>query len=146
MPSCPDCPRNFAVSSSKMKKYLIRNNYLRRVKLGGSDLYKELVVFNFILLKGNVYQKNEKCKYLWCWLNQRDINHYLLSTVKNSLVRFDNVEARCRRLHFVSDISIWYIADLQVSLQLILRLVRFGKLEAQLLIRVYLHNPRGESF
>ena len=42
-----------------MKNYLIRNYYLRRVKLCESDLHKELVVFYFILLKGHVYQKNE---------------------------------------------------------------------------------------
>jgi hypothetical protein len=77
---------------------------------------------------------------LWSGLNQRNINNNLLAPFKYSLVRLDHVVARGGSLDFICEISIGNVTDLQVRLQLVLSLIGLGKLEAQLLLRVYLHN------
>jgi hypothetical protein len=77
---------------------------------------------------------------LWSGLNQRNINNNLLASFKYSLVGLDDVVARGGSLDFICEISIGNVTDLQVRLQLVLSLIGLGKLEAQLLLRVYLHN------
>ena len=55
------------------------------------------------------------------------------------MVGLDYVIARSGGLDLVGEVASGEVADLQVCLQLVLRLVGLGELETQLLVRVNLH-------
>ena len=101
-------------------------------------MHKELIVLNFVLL--NTCKTLDYVLYLRSRLDQRYINNNLLAAFEYPLVGLDHVIAWCRGLDFICEISIGNITDLEVRLQLILSLIGLRELEAQLLLRVNLHN------